>query len=191
MPKTCTDSLMTIQRCSRRLAELFPHMDDDTLLKASRSIYFKAIYERNRLRAYDILTINPRATETDVGIVCDRRHWAMKSVVQKVVRRTQADTPAGVATHSGVTTRRSEPQVTVKNGINLMLREVTMTNTKSPLLSALIASQNWPFLQAKQRVEFENGKTGRGVVTLCPVEKGSIVCDYHGLRVSYSNSLKF
>lgn len=191
MPTTSIDHVMAPVAAAVVYKKWFPHMDDDTLRKASRSFYDMALETRNRLRAKDILSIDARSTDMDVATYCKTRKWAHVKKVQKAVKRIQAATPAGVPkTIGGITTRRSaEPPVPLKNCIKLAIQDITTrTNNhhQTTLLMAFLATQNWPYLQVVRNIQFNNGSTGRGVVTLCPIEKGMIVCDYHGSRVSFN-----
>ena len=46
-------------------------------------------------------------------------------------------------------------------------------------IADLAKSQNWPYLEVLEHIQFSNGTTGRGVITTVSFKQGDVVCDYH------------
>ena len=42
-----------------------------------------------------------------------------------------------------------------------------------------VTSQHWPFLQICEKIVFDNGASGRGVVATTSINKHEVFCDYH------------
>ena len=79
-------------------------------------------------------------------------------------------------------TRRSVPEVIEtdhERGVSMFFCKLTSTFVNTSKIQEYISNQKWPFLQVCEKIIFENGSVGRGVVTTASTKESEIVCDYH------------
>ena len=79
-------------------------------------------------------------------------------------------------------TRRTVPEVIqtdLGGGVSMIFCKLTSTFVITSKKQEYICNQEWPFLQVGEKIMFENGSVGRGVVTNASIKESQIVCDYH------------
>ena len=64
-------------------------------------------------------------------------------------------------------------------GHNMFFCSFTSAIVNMQKVTEFVASQHWPFLQICEKIVFDNGASGRGVVATTPINKHEVVCDYH------------
>ena len=64
-------------------------------------------------------------------------------------------------------------------GYNLFFCSFTSAIVNMQKVTEFVASQHWPFLQICEKIVFDNGASGRGVVATTPINKYEVVCNYH------------
>ena len=79
-------------------------------------------------------------------------------------------------------TRRTVPEVIqtdLGRGVSMFFCKLTSTFVNTSKIQEYICNQEWPFLQVREKIMFENGSVGQGVVTTASIKESEIVCDYH------------
>lgn len=64
-------------------------------------------------------------------------------------------------------------------GVSMFFCKLTSIFVNTSKINEYICTQEWPFLQVREKIMFENGSIGRGVVTTAAIKESEIVCDYH------------
>ena len=64
-------------------------------------------------------------------------------------------------------------------GYNMFFCSFTSAIVNNQKVIEFVTSQHWPFLEICEKIVYDNGVSGRGVVATAPINKHEIVCDYH------------
>ena len=84
-------------------------------------------------------------------------------------------------TNARRSTRRTVPEVIetdLGRGVSIIFCKLTSTFVNTSEIQEYICNQESPFLQVCEKIIFENGSVGRGVVITASIKESDKVCDY-------------
>ena len=64
-------------------------------------------------------------------------------------------------------------------GYNMSFCNFSSAIVNMQKVTEFVTSQHWPFLQTCEKIVFDNGVSGPGVITTAPISKHEVVCEYH------------
>ena len=80
-----------------------------------------------------------------------------------------------------------KPAVTRTQTLQRNVQRLTANNCSQAnqklVITSLANTQLWPSLEVLENLIFENGYSGRGVITTTAFLKGDVVCDYHAEEI--------
>ena len=182
LPTNVDEKIPTPAQCRKTIIENTA-IDKDLAKELGERINDHLRYKLVQLRVQKMLHILAGSTapskETVVSNVRSRG-WTDHA---RIVDGTLALWKPASVTENRRSTRHTPLQNTTSlsnsRGYKMFFCNFTCNIVNMQMVTEFLTSQHWPFLQICEKIVFDNGACGRGVITTAPISKHEVVCDYH------------
>ena len=130
-------------------------------------------------KSLNFFTGSNKPTKEQISKFAYDREW---SDVARIVDRTFANWRPQNNSETKRTTRQTSQESDIRSptrGVYMYFCRLTTSFVNITQITEYVRTQDWPFLQVREKVLFNNGCTGRGVITTATILEGEVVCDYH------------
>ena len=182
LPTNVDEKIPTPAQCCKTIMEKTA-MDKATARELAEKVNDHLRYKLVQLRVQKMLHLLAGSTapsKTTVVNSVQSRGW---TDVARIVDSTISLWKPAPVSENRRSTRNTPLEDTTSNspnrGYNMFFCNFTNTIINMQKVAEFVISQHWPFLQICEKIVFDNGACGRGVILTAPIKKHEIVCDYH------------